>query len=404
MKTLSVIFTLLLGLGIASADTGNLSNMRFAGVWFYRTQDEQAVAGQFPVGHLYGDRRESVEDSVAVQETHSDLARVLYEKMQKEKQPGGNRLLDRLADGDGGLSSTQGDALVMACALNYEHVEVQRLPLGKKTISKILAEIGFDLVLCNFRDRRIVAILPLRAQIADAQDAVPTEEYKRQLLSRLYETKVVDTFMEAARRTYDAENAPKTLGIGELTFFDVAMASVPESLRESIHTYYSSYICAAFYDAVGVPVLPYSGGNELLYYSMREQVDDAAQLSVRTAEDDASALSVTSDGTRSFVLKKPDYTLDVVVPGFQTQVLAKKKHQRHLGFVSACRITLKEGEKTLYTSKYIDSVQAMYTHDAKLGIPWIYYQAATYKMLKGAAQKLSKQKETKSAIFTCSTK
>lgn len=404
MKTLSVIFTLLLGLGIASADTGNLSNMRFAGVWFYRTQDEQAVAGQFPVGHLYGGRRESVEDSVAVQEKHSDLARVLYEKMQKEKQPGGNRLLDRLDDGDGELASTQGDALVMACALNYEHVEVQRLPLGKKTISKTLAEIGFDLVLCNFRDRRIVAIFPLRAQIADAEDGVPTEERKRELLRHLYETKVVDVFMEAARRTYDTENAPKTLGIGELKFFDVAMASVPESLRESIHTYYSSYICAAFYDAVGVPVLPYSGGNELLYYSMREQVDDAAQLSVRTAEDDASALSVTSDGTRSFVLKKPDYTLDVVIPGFQTQVLAKKKHQRHLGFVSACRITMKEGDKTLYTSKYIDSVQAMYTHDAKLGIPWIYYQAATYKMLKGAAQKLSKQKETKSAIFTCSTK
>lgn len=403
MKALSVILTLLLSISVASADTGNPSNLRFAGVWFYRTQDEQAVAKQFPVGHQYGGRRESVENSVAVQEKHSDLTRLLYEKMQKEKQAGGNRLLDRLAADDEMLLTSQGDALVMACALNYEHVEVQRLPLGKKTISKTLAEIGFDLVLCNFRDRRIVAIFPLRAQIADAEDGVPTEARKRELLSLLYETKVVDMFMEAARRTYDAENAPKTLGIGELTFFDEAMKSVPENLRESIHTYYSSYICAAFYDSVGVPVLPYSGGNELLYYSMREQVDDAAQLSARTAEDDVSAPAVTSDGTRSFVLKKPDYTIDVVIPVFQTQVLAKKRHQSHLGFVSACRITLKEGEKTLFSSKFIDSVQAMYTHDAKLGIPWIYYQAATYKMLRGAAAKLAKQKETKSIIFTCST-
>ena len=404
MKALSVIFAVLLSVTTVYAEAAVSSNLRFAGVWFYRTQDEQAVAKQFPVGRLYGGRRESVVDSVAVQEKHSALTRTLHEKMLSEKTPGGNRLLDRLSDGESAMISSQGDALVMACALNYEHVEVQRLPLGKKTISKILAEIGFDLVLCNFRDRRIVAILPLRAQIADAQDAIPTDDYKQQLLSRLYETKVVDTFMEAARRTYDAENAPKTLGIGELTFFDSAMESVPESLKESIHTYYSSYICAAFYDTIGVPVLPYSGGNELLYYSMREQVDDAAQLSDRTAEDDAAAPSVTSDGTRSFVLKKPDYTLDVVIPGFQMQVLAKKKHQRHLGFVSACRITMKEGEKTLYTSKYIDSVQAMYTHDAKLGIPWIYYQAATYKMLKSAAEKLAKQKETKSIIFTCSTK
>ena len=81
MKTLSVIFTLLLGLGIASADTGNLSNMRFAGVWFYRTQDEQAVAGQFPVGHLYGGRRESVEDSVQmmrmIKKAWKQLVRIL---------------------------------------------------------------------------------------------------------------------------------------------------------------------------------------------------------------------------------------------------------------------------------------------------------------------------------------
>jgi hypothetical protein len=46
----------------------------------------------------------------------------------------------------------------------------------------------------------------------------------------------------------------------------------------------------------------------------------------------------------------------------------------------------------------------MYTHDAKLGTPWIYYQAATYKMLLEAAKKLTKQKETKSILFTCSTK
>ena len=386
------------------ADAATMSPIRFAGVWFYRTQDEQEVARQFPVGRHYGDRREFSADSPAMQEKYSDLTMQLYKSMLSEKKEGGTRLLDRLAEGDETMIASQGDAMVMACALNYEHVEVQRLPLGKKTVSKILAEIGFDMVLCNFHDRRIVAVLPMRAQIVDGCDEVPSEERKQGLLKRLYDTKISEMFMELARKEFDESSAPKTIGIGELTLHDKALADVPANLKDSVHTYYSSYICSAFYQAAGIPVLPYSGGNELLYYSMREKVDDAAQLDVRTAEEDASAPSVTADGTRSFILKKPDYTLDVVIPGYQTQVLAKKKYQRHLAFAAACRLTLKQGETSIYTSKYIDSVQAMYTHDAKLGTPWIYYQAATYKMFMEAAKKLSRQKETKSIIFTCSTK
>ncbi len=403
MKRYTAYILTLLSIVTSFVDAAE-TTMRFAGIWFYKTQDELAVAKQFPVGRHYGDRREQSADSTSVQTQHTDLTRKLYTFMQKEKRAGGKRILDYLGEGDETMVSSQGDALVMACALNYEHVEVQRLPLGKKTISKILAEIGFDMVLCNFNDRRIVAVLPMRAQIVDACDEVPTELRKQELLKKLYEEKVCDLFMNTARMEFDFSKAPKTIGIGELVLHDKAMKAVPENLKSSIMTYYSSCICSAFYEATGIPVLPYSGGNELLYYSMREQVDDVAQLDVRTAEDDASAPKVTADGTRSFVLKKPDYTIDVVIPGYQTQVLAKKKYQRHLAFAAACRLTINDNEKAVYTSKYIDSVQAMYTHDAKLGTPWIYYQAATYKMLLEAAKKLSKQHETKSILFTCSTK
>ncbi len=401
MKTLYAIFLLLFGVSVVVADTEAKADLRFAGVWFYRTLNADAVAKQFPVGQFYGGKRISTDDSVAVQESHSDIAKVIYAKMQEGKKAGGDRLMDRLGDGDETMISSRADALVMACALNYEHVEVQRLPLGKKTISKVLVEIGFDLVLCNFRDRRIVAIIPLRAQIVDAMDEMPTEAHKQQLLKKLYETQVVAQFIKAAQSTYNPDMAPKTIGIGEITLHDKALSKVPESLKDSIKTYYSSYICSALYEEIGVPVLPYSGGNELLYYTMREQVDDAAQLDVQTALDDASA-PAASDGTKSFILKKPDYTVDVVIPDYQTQVLAKKKYQRHLAFVAACRLTLKQGEKSLFSSKFIDSVQAMYTHDADLGLPWIYYQAATYKMFKAAAQKLRVAKETKSIIYSCS--
>lgn len=393
-----------ISVAVGFAEAAPLSPIRFAGVWFYRTQNKQEVSEQFPVGRLYGDRREVSVHSVGVQTQQSDISKKIYTEMQKNKKAGGMRLMDRLSAGADEMIASRGDALVMACALNYEHTEVQRLPLGGKTISKVLAEIGFDLVLCNFHDRRIVAIYPLRAQIVDACNHVPTEAEKQKLLQHLYETKVVEMFLQAAGKEFDESQAPKTIGIGELTFLDKAVKDIPESIKKSINTYYSSCICSAFYEAAGIPVLPYSGGNELLYYTMREQVDDAASLDARTAEEDATAGEVTADGTRSFVLKKPDYTLDVVIPGYQTQVLAKKKYQRHLAFAAACRITLKAGEKTVYTSKYADSVQAMYTHDAKLGTPWIYYQAASYKMFMEASRKLSRQKQTSSILFSCSTK
>lgn len=402
MKTWFVFCLIWFSISALFAESESKADLRFAGVWFYRTLNPVAVAKQFPVGQFYGGKRHITDESVAVKEEHSDLAKSIYAEMRSKKKSGGARLLDRLADGDETMISSQADALVMACALNYEHVEVQRLPLGKKTISKVLVEIGFDLVLCNFRDRRIIAIIPLRAQIVDAMDDFPTEARKQALLKKLYETEVVRLFVEAAEASYDAQITPKTIGIGDIVLHDKAMSKVPESLKDSIKTYYSSYICSAFYQEIGVPVLPYSGGNELLYYTMREQVDDAAQLDVQTAMDDASDSRATADGVKSFILKKPDYTMDVVIPDYQTQVLAKKKYQRQLAFVAACRLTLKRGTESLYSDKFIDSVQAMYTHDANLGVPWIYYQAATYKMLKNAAQKLRVQKETQSIIYSCS--
>ncbi len=402
MKTWSVFFLILFSITALFAAPESKPDLRFAGVWFYRTLNPEAVAKQFPVGQYYGGKRTTADDSVAVKDAHSDLAKTIYAQMQSKKKAGGDRLLDHFADGDETMISSQSDALVVACALNYEHVEVQRLPLGNKTISKVLVEIGFDLVLCNFRDRRIVSIIPLRAQIVDAMDDIPTEARKQALLKQLYETEVVRLFVEAAETPFNLETAPKTIGIGEITLHDKAMGKVPESLKDSIKTYYSSYICAAFCQEIGVSVLPYSGGNELLYYTMREQVDDAAQLDVQTALDDAADASATADGVKSFILKKPDYTIDIVIPDFQVQVLSKKKYQRNLGFVAACRITVKNGNKTIFTDKFIDSVQALYTYDVDLGVPWIYYQAATYKMLKNAAKKLSVQKETKSIIYSCS--
>lgn len=403
-KILFILMGILAGISALSAEALTPSPIRFAGVWFYRTQNEQEVARQFPVGRQYGDRRVTQGATTTTEEQHSRLTQDIYTRMQAQKQEGGQRLLDRLATGDESMYASRGDALVMACALNYEHVEVQKIPVGKKDVYKIMAEIGFDLVLCNFHDRRIAAILPMRCQIMDASESAPTETRKHELLKHLYETQVADQFITLASKTWSDCQAPRTVGIGKLDIREAAMAKVPEQLKNSITTYYSSLICSAFYSQASIPVLPYSGGNELLYYTMREQVDDASSLDTRTAEEDATISDPDEANTRSFILKKPDYTLDIIIPDYQTQVLEKKKYKQHLAFVAACRITLKQQEEEIGTSTFFDSVQGNYAYGTELGTPWLYYQAATDTLLKKAANDMTKKKgPVGKALFTCTT-
>lgn len=94
----------------------------------------------------------------------------MHAGLLKERKKDGRRILDYMPeDPEADFSnSVTSDSVVFACALNYEHVESQYEAGTGSAYSKILAEIGFDLVICNFKDRRILATIPGRVVAIDA--------------------------------------------------------------------------------------------------------------------------------------------------------------------------------------------------------------------------------------------
>lgn len=378
--------------------------VRFAGMWYYGTQNEEEIAAQFPVGHRYGDRREIRADGYSV-EVQSDLTRRMTELMQSEMKAGGDRLVDRLAQ-QGADSAARGDnTWLVACAINYEHIETQELPYLGDKVTKILTEVGFDVILCNFADRRIAALLPGRIQLTDAVKGTDvTEERKRANLERLYEEMLLPEFMRIIKQPCSTFSPSFTIGIGNMELGEELLRDTPASVRPSVHSYYSSLISSVFYEKLGVPVLPYSGGNDQVYCSMRENLSDVHELKRRAAMETNEARREGKTQGATFVLRRPDCVLNIKLPKFMTQVARQvNKRQDELAFVAGCEITLQDpAGRTAYSNRVLGHVSALYTKNVKLGTPWIYYQAASWQMLANAAEEMKKDKAAKKWLIMSS--
>lgn len=408
MKRQFLLLSLCLFFGspIASAEESPLAfdGVEFSGMWYYGTQNEEEIAAQFPVGHLFGDRREIREDGYSV-EVPSELTRRMTEAVAAEGRAGGERLVDRLVEKTES-GTPGGDAWRVACAINYEHVETQQLPFIKgSTITKIIAEVGFDVILCNFADRRIAAMLPGRIQLIDVVKGTEvSEEHKQACLRHLYEQNILPAFMKIVKQPCSTFSPSFTIGIGEIRLGEELLRDTPESLRPSVRSYYSSFISAVFYEKLGVPVLPYSGGNDQVYCSMRENLSNVHELKRRAAVDTNEARREGRSSGGAFVLRRPDCVLNIYLPKFVTQVVKKvNKYQNQLAFVAGCELELQSptGE-TAFRERLFGNIDALYTPDAKLGTPWIYYQAASYEMLVNATEKLKQDPGSKKWILMSS--
>ncbi len=378
--------------------------VRFAGMWYYGTQNEEEIAAQFPVGCRFGDRREIRADGYSV-EVQSELTRRMTEMMQAEMKPGGERLLDHLMRAGEARSAGGDNAWLVACAINYEHIETQELPYLGGKVTKILTEVGFDVILCNFADRRIAALLPGRVQLVDAVKgtAVP-EARKRANLERLYEEMLLPEFMRIIKQPCSTFAPSFTIGIGEMELGDELLRDTPDSVKPSVRSYYSSLISSVFYEKLGVPVLPYSGGNDQVYCSMRENLSDVHELKRRAAMETNEARREGKTQGAAFVLKRPDCVLNIKLPKFMTQVVRQvNERQNELAFVAGCEIALLDpAGRVAYSNRMLGHVSALYTKDVKLGTPWIYYQAASWQMLVNAAEEMKKDKAAKKWLIMSS--
>ena len=375
----------------------------FAGIWFYSAIKQNTTKKQFPIGYVYGPStsKEVGKDNI------SNLHKAMHAGLLKERKKDGRRILDYMPeDPEADFSnSVTSDSVVFACALNYEHVESQYEAGTGSAYSKILAEIGFDLVICNFKDRRILATIPGQVVAIDAVPGRASQSKKNALLHHLYEKKLIPEFIKLCKAPYSSLMATKTLGIDKIRVDKGALEKIPTNYKaageRSYMAYLSSLVSSSFYSAVKVPIPPWSGGGDKIFYVMSERITDTGRVMDEALKDNVAHEKESGNPEptcKDFLLKKPDYTLEVVFPGFLTHTMQSNKFQKQLAFVAFCGLRLKQGDREIIMIKFKDAVSSTYPTDIKLESSWINYEDATIKMLRSAAITLKKRKKTNSII------
>lgn len=358
---LSVSLTLLQG-GHAESSAADI---KFGGVWL-KGKDSEA-SSRFPVGHQF------IRQGTSFSGTQS-ASKELLQIIRKNQKPGAPRLIDRVAPDDFIPLASSGSALLMALAINYEHCESQMMG----GVQKLFAEIGFDIVLCNMSDRSIVFTLPGRLQHIDSGRNSKSVE----MLKFLYSDKLFSYFVGLAGYKWSGDLAFSTLGMTKMTAFDEARGRFPEWMREAPEPYYSQVISCNLYQGLGVPVVPYSNGEEVMYARLREEVADASTLKKQKINE------LAEDG-EGFILRKPDYQIELVIPGFH-EVVAQRTDTgnvaQHCAYARVI-ITDVKGD-SIYNNKHDANVTSILPSGQKLKPLWLASDDATDKMFRDVAKKI----------------
>jgi len=347
--------------------TTPLDPIKYAGVWLSGSLAD--ADKNFPVGKTFTQRR------IEGQGGSDDLAGELLQALRKAAKPGGRRLVDALAPNDYTPEAKAGKALVMACAINYEQVDALRIG----GVTKVMAEVGFDLVICDFSTRAVVVALPGRVMLVDVDPANnPSPQKKKLLLQRLYHESVLKQFVKLAQDRGPEIMGLSVAGVTKVTVFDEAKKVLPDWMKEKTENYFANVAGSNFYEGSGLPLLPFSRGNELVFCSMQEKLSDASEASIKSNE---------SGEGEHFTLKKPEYEVELVIPAFRTVTATSTDAGKVVQNCAYSRITIKRGEQILYTSQHDANVQNIVPRGSSEAVPWLAYSDALNDLFfKGAKQ------------------
>lgn len=370
---LEIIFSHFIMAGICAAQEPSKAEIKWSGLCVRGTFED--AQKNFPVGVQFaadGDR--SIK-----------LSRGILGQLRENAKPGGQRLVDRLAPDDYAPKASSGRALVMCCALSYELTDSIRI--GK--VNKIFAEIGFDLIVVNFSDLAVVMSLPMRVQVIDAGE--PSPEKFAALLQGLYEDDLVKRTVEAANYRWSGDLAFATAGITSVNVWDQAAQEMPEAIRKNAQEHVSRIAAADFFDGASLPVIPQTKGREMVFSLMREELADASRLAANQMRQGVS-----------FILREPDYHIELVIPAFQTLPLQKTELAQTVQNCSYARITLKEAEgKTLYSEKHAANVTNLFPLSSRQTSTWLSYQDAMSKLFYEGIKQIRKSSETQRLFKDC---
>ena len=358
-------------------------DIKWGGVWLRGSNADRDDF--YPVGSQFALQALDEENSLMAAEYSAKL----FKSLEVAATPGGGRILDRVQNLELAKASS-GKALVMACAVNYEFYE--RTKEAGENI--VYAEVGFELLVCDFSTRNVVFSLPNRLQYKDIWQG---EKHIKTEIKKIYKDRLPSSFLELAKRKWDGGTSFQTLGFGKVDVWDDAKERMPAGFKERSEFFLSTLLASTFSKEIDIPVMPYSKGKEAVYTG----------LVVKTLEDTGSVTNKESSGPDKdafFVLEKPSYTLDLVIPTFREArgggdgVIDSSLHYAY------ARVILNGGAgAAIFNKKYDAGVRRAMVKGDKVRPLWLASWDATSKLYKAVAKDIkgSKDDEVSSLVSGC---
>jgi hypothetical protein len=354
----------------AIADKNHDDNIKFAGVWIRGNAIDAAKA--CPVGIKYAMGGGNNEAAAA-------YSRKLLQKIRAQQKPGGLRLIDRIAPDDYLPQAGSARALVMACAINYEIIEDGVLPSG---VVGSFGEIGFDLIICDFSDRLVVFSIPCR--LVFQEHAKKSDEH----LVKLYEQHLPQIFMQLAENKWKSGDAYASVGIGSVTILQPknindlppSVVDLPEGISGRADMLCAQIAASRFFDFTGIPIQPYTNGEEAVFYGLQENLADASSLVAQKIREQ------NADGV-GFLLKKPDYKIDL------KGIFARQKQGRSVNYTSQYCVTVTDQVGSeIHNGEYVACADLIpYRAGASQDV-WHYSADALTRVFKKFAESINKSK------------
>ena len=357
-------------------------DIKWGGVWL---RGSNADSDDFyPVGSQFALQADDENSLMA-----GEYSRKLFKSLEAIATPDGGRILDRVQNIKYAKASS-GKAFVIACAINYEFFE--RTKEAGKNI--VYAEVGFELLVSDFSTRSVVFALPGRLQYKDIWQG---EKHIKSEIKKIYKDRLPNSFLELAKRKWDGETSFQTLGFGKVDVWVDAKDRMPDGFKERSEFFLSTLLASTFSKAIDIPVMPYSKGKEAIY----------AGLVMNQLSDTGSVTNKESSGPDKdafFVLEKPSYTLDLVLPAYRDlrgEGDGVVDTSLHYAFA---KVTLKGGAGDIvFDKKYEAGVRRAIGKGERVQPLWLASWDATSKLYKAVAKDIkgSKDDEVSSLVSGC---
>ena len=380
LKAFTVFAVILLPQYLVGQESKDIS---WGGVWLRGSNADRDSF--YPVGSQFALQAIDDENSPMAEEYSAKL----FRSLEVTATPGGGRILDRVQNIKLAKASS-GKALVMACAVNYEFYE--RTKEAGENI--VYAEVGFELLVCDFSTRSVVFALPGRMQYKDIWQG---EKHIKSEIKKIYEDRLPNSFSELAKKKWDGETSFQTLGFGKVDVWDDAKATMPPAFKKRPEFLLSTLLASTFSKAIDIPVMPYSKGKEVIY----------AGLVTSRLEDAGSVTNKESSGPDKdafFVLEKPSYTLNLVIPAYRDvrgEGDGVVDTSLHYAFA---KVALTGGAGDIvFDKKYEAGVRRAIGKGERVQSLWLASWDATSKLYKAVAKDIkgSKDDEVSSLVSGC---